>query len=41
MIDMGPGAGSAGGRVAFSGTPQEMIDEADTVTAQYLKSYVS
>ncbi|AKC73505.1 P-loop containing nucleoside triphosphate hydrolase [Corynebacterium pseudotuberculosis] len=38
---MGPGAGSAGGRVAFSGTPQEMIDEADTVTAQYLKSYVS
>lgn len=40
VIDMGPGAGSAGGRVAFSGTPQEMIDEAHTLTAQYLKSYV-
>lgn len=35
IVDMGPGAGRNGGRVTFSGTPQEMLD-ASTITAKFL-----
>ena len=35
IIDIGPKAGRLGGRVVFSGTPDEML-KADTLTAQYL-----
>ena len=37
IIDIGPDGGTAGGRVAFTGAPQEMADHADTITAKYLR----
>ena len=37
LIDIGPDGGTAGGEVVFRGTPQEMADTADTITAMYLK----
>lgn len=36
IIDMGPGAGSEGGRVVFEGTPAEMVAQRNTVTAEHL-----
>ncbi|MDI6099964.1 excinuclease ABC subunit UvrA [Actinoplanes sp. NEAU-A12] len=41
IIDLGPGAGHDGGQVVFTGTPSELITEADTVTAQHLREYVA
>ena len=41
IIDMGPGAGRHGGTVVFSGTPKELIDNAQTKTADYLRNYVN
>ncbi len=35
LIDMGPGAGTAGGEIVASGTPQD-VAAADTVTARWL-----
>ncbi|MFD0710782.1 ATP-binding cassette domain-containing protein [Paenibacillus sp. GCM10027626] len=40
IIDMGPGAGHAGGRVVFEGIPEELIKSQDSVTARYVKKYV-
>ena len=37
IIDIGPDGGTAGGQVVFTGTPGEMADTADTITARYLK----
>lgn len=37
IIDIGPDGGTAGGQVVFTGTPQEMADHADTITAKYLR----
>ena len=36
IVDLGPGAGRKGGKVIFSGTPEEML-QTDTLTAQYLR----
>ena len=36
LIDMGPGAGVHGGMVVAKGTPQEVMDNPDSVTGQYL-----
>jgi excinuclease ABC subunit A len=36
VIDMGPGAGREGGRVVFSGTPQEILKCEDSLTGKYL-----
>lgn len=36
IVDIGPKAGRLGGKVLFSGTPQELL-KTDTLTAQYLK----
>lgn len=35
IIDIGPDGGTAGGQVVFTGTPQEIADHADTITAKY------
>ena len=40
IIDIGPDGGSGGGEVVFAGTPKEMIDHADTITARYLKKSI-
>lgn len=36
VIDMGPGAGSAGGRVVFEGTPDDIVNVPDSLTGRYL-----
>ncbi len=36
IVDIGPKAGRLGGKVLFSGTPEEML-KTDTLTAQYLR----
>ncbi|MER5965149.1 excinuclease ABC subunit UvrA [Streptomyces sp. NPDC002057] len=40
LIDLGPGAGHDGGRIVFEGTPAQLVDKADTLTARHLKEYV-
>ena len=37
IIDVGPDGGSGGGEIVFQGTPGEMIEKADTITARYLR----
>ncbi len=37
MIDMGPGAGSRGGRIVASGTPETVSDNPDSVTGRFLR----
>ena len=37
IIDIGPDGGTAGGEVVFTGTPQQMAEQADTITAAYLR----
>ena len=37
VIDLGPEAGDEGGNVVFEGTPENLIAEGNTYTAQYLK----
>ena len=36
VVDMGPGAGVHGGRVISAGTPQEIMDDPQSVTGPYL-----
>ena len=36
IIEMGPGAGEKGGKVIFTGTPQQMIQSKQSITAKYL-----
>ena len=36
IIDIGPGAGSHGGRVVSAGTPQEVMRDENSLTGQYL-----
>jgi excinuclease ABC subunit A len=36
LIDIGPGAGDAGGHVVAEGTPQEVMSNKDSITGQYL-----
>lgn len=37
LIDVGPDGGTAGGQVVFTGTPEEMVEKAHTITAEYLR----
>lgn len=37
IIDIGPKAGRLGGKVVFSGTPDELLRQADSLTAAYLR----
>lgn len=37
IIDVGPDGGTGGGQIVFTGTPEEMIRQADTITAGYLR----
>ena len=36
IIEMGPGAGEKGGKVIFTGTPQQMLQSKYSITAKYL-----
>ena len=37
LIDVGPDGGTAGGEVVFTGTPKEIAEQAQTITAEYLR----
>jgi excinuclease ABC subunit A len=37
ILDMGPGAGSHGGQIVARGTPQEVMDDPNSLTGQYLR----
>ncbi|MBR2189151.1 MAG: excinuclease ABC subunit UvrA [Eubacterium sp.] len=37
IIDMGPGGGKNGGRVLFTGTPEELLTCEDSLTAAYMR----
>ena len=36
LVDIGPGAGDAGGHIVANGTPEEVMKNADSITGQYL-----
>src|SRR5512143_1146757 len=36
VVDVGPGAGRAGGRIVVAGTPEQVAETADSITGQYL-----
>lgn len=36
LIDMGPGAGEQGGKIIAEGTPEEVMNNNDSITGQYL-----
>ncbi len=38
VIDLGPGAGAAGGRIVAAGTPEELAQVAESITGRYLVS---
>ncbi|MGN1422003.1 MAG: ATP-binding cassette domain-containing protein [Oscillospiraceae bacterium] len=37
IIDIGPDGGTKGGEVVFTGTPKEMLENGNTITAKYLR----
>lgn len=37
LLELGPGAGDAGGTLVFAGTPSELLRSADTLTARHLR----
>lgn len=37
IVDFGPGPGIKGGEIAAIGTPRELLDDSNTLTAQYLR----
>lgn len=37
IIDVGPDGGTAGGEIVFTGTPKEMLEDGNTITAKYLR----
>ncbi|WP_447640991.1 MULTISPECIES: excinuclease ABC subunit UvrA [Chitinophagaceae] len=41
IIDLGPEGGSGGGKILFSGTPEQMVKTQDSPTAQFLKLELS
>ncbi len=36
LVDMGPGSGAAGGKLVYAGTPQGILNHAESLTGQYL-----
>ncbi len=40
IIDLGPGAGSDGGRVVFEGTPAALVADRSTLTGEHLATFV-
>ncbi|MFE4618033.1 ATP-binding cassette domain-containing protein [Streptomyces sp. NPDC056747] len=40
LIDLGPGAGHDGGHIVFEGTPTQLVEKGDTLTARHLREYV-
>jgi excinuclease ABC subunit A len=40
IIDLGPDGGDGGGRILFEGTPEELIKNRESYTAQFLKNEI-
>jgi excinuclease ABC A subunit len=40
IIDLGPGAGTEGGRIVFEGTPADLVAARSTLTGEHLAAYV-
>ncbi|PNE43116.1 daunorubicin resistance protein DrrC [Streptomyces noursei] len=40
IIDLGPGAGDDGGRVVFTGTPRDLVENGTSLTARHLREYL-
>jgi excinuclease ABC subunit A len=41
IIDLGPGGGQDGGQIVAAGTPQQVADNSDSVTGEYLKAHLN
>lgn len=41
IIDIGPGAGHDGGELVFQGSPADMVEGSETLTAQHLRAWVT
>ncbi|MEV4755900.1 excinuclease ABC subunit UvrA [Micromonospora sp. NPDC049559] len=41
IVDLGPGAGHDGGRVVFTGTPAELVERGESLTARHLRAYLA
>ena len=41
LIDVGPDGGTNGGQIVFTGTPKEMLECGNTITAKYLRKNAS
>lgn len=41
LIDVGPNGGTKGGEIVFTGTPQSMVTQGQSITANYLRKAVS
>ena len=37
IIDVGPDGGTKGGQIVFEGTPKQMLESSQTITARYLR----
>ena len=40
FVDLGPGGGANGGHVVAVGTPEQIADNPESLTGQYLKKYL-
>jgi excinuclease ABC subunit A len=40
VVELGPEGGAGGGRLLFSGSPQRLLESADSPTGHYLKKYL-
>ena len=41
IIDLGPGAGHDGGQIVFEGTPGDLVDSGNSLTATHLREYLT
>ena len=41
IIDIGPNGGTSGGTVVASGTPEEIVQNSNSITGQYLRPYLN
>jgi len=40
IIDIGPGAGKYGGKIVFEGTPQDLLKDKKSYTAEFLRKHI-